>query len=199
MQPLEIAKKRYSAKVYDATKQIPKEIVEELKATLHLAPSSINIQPWKFSFVQDPQVKAKLADASMFNADKINQAGLLIVFSAPEDIEAFEEIAIPEMPEPVVGMYKGAKEQMSEEQLKGWFARQVYIALGQALSACAALGLDSTPMEGIEADKYMEILDMKDYKPLVALSVGYASNEDYNRLEVAPKKRREIDKVIESF
>lgn len=199
MKPSEIAKKRYSTKVYDPSKKISPELIEELKSALHLAPSSINIQPWKFSFVQNPEVKAKLAAASMFNADKINQADLLIVFSAPENIQAFEEMALPEMPEAIVEMYKGAKSQMSEEQLKGWLTRQVYIALGQALSAAPALGLDSTPMEGIEADKYMDILNMQDFKPVVALAVGYASPEDFNRLEASPKQRRDVSKVIESI
>lgn len=199
MNPLTIAQKRYSAKKYDNSKNISPDKIEILKSTLHLAPSSINIQPWKFTFVQDPEVKARLAEASLFNADKIKQANLLIVFSYPDDVTQFEDLIKEEMPVNILEMYFAGKNQMSEEQLKGWFIRQVYIAFGQAISACAALGLDSTPMEGIEAEKYMEILKMKDYKPIAVLSVGYASIDDYNRLDISPKTRRDLSKVIESI
>ncbi|MFG1501012.1 nitroreductase family protein [Halobacteriovorax sp. XZX-3] len=198
MNLIKYAQQRYSAKLYDESKMIPKEKVDELKSVLHLAPSSINIQPWKFTFVEDKKVKSDLADASLFNADKIKQASLLVVFSVPEDLETFEEMISGEMPERTLAMYQGGKEQMSPEQLNAWFTRQLYIALGQALTATAQLGLDSTPMEGIEADKYMEILKMKDFRPVVALAVGYAASDDYNRLEVMPKSRRAFEKVIES-
>jgi nitroreductase / dihydropteridine reductase len=61
------------------------------------------------------------------------------------------------------------------------------------------MGLDSTAMEGIETDKYRTILNMSAYKPLFAMAVGYASEEDSNRLEVTPKSRRSLKDVIETI
>ena len=50
---LQLMKERYTTKKYDVSKKINFNIIEELKQILHLTPSSINSQPWKFHFVSD--------------------------------------------------------------------------------------------------------------------------------------------------
>ncbi|NDP28747.1 MAG: NAD(P)H-dependent oxidoreductase, partial [Flavobacterium sp.] len=57
----------------------------------------------------------------------------------------------------------------------------------------------STPMEGIETEKYKAILTMTAYKPLFAMAVGYGSEEDSNRIEVTPKSRRLLENVVETI
>jgi nitroreductase / dihydropteridine reductase len=64
MNILELIQKRYTAKKYNTDKAIPQEKIEDLKEILRLTPSSINIQPWKFTFVQNPEIKAKLASVT---------------------------------------------------------------------------------------------------------------------------------------
>lgn len=195
MEPLELAKKRYATKKYDSSKTIAQDKIDTLKQVLQLAPSSINIQPWQFHFVQNKLIKNKLAKASLHNENKINEANLLIVFSVAEDLNAFQDV-VNNLPEGLRDWYNNAKKTMPETDLRIWLSRQVYIALGVALSASAALGLDSTPMEGIEPEQYMEILNMKTYKPLLAMAVGYAANNDFNRPEITPKSRRPLSDVI---
>ncbi|RKF04788.1 nitroreductase/dihydropteridine reductase [Tenacibaculum lutimaris] len=197
MKPSELAKKRYATKKYDSSKKIPQEKIEELKEVLHLAPSSINIQPWKFTFVQNPAIKSKLADASLHNTEKVNQADLLIVFSVAEDLDAFQKVVDKELPTALGDWYNSIKANIPENDLRVWLAKQVYIALGVAMSTSIALGLDSTPMEGIEPEKYMDILGMSAYKPLFALSVGYRAKDDRYQPEVMPKSRRPYKDVIE--
>ncbi len=197
MEALQFARQRYSAKKYDSSKSIPQEKIDALKEILRLTPSSINIQPWKFTFVQDDSVKRKLAAVSQHNEDKVNQAGLLIVFSVAEDLDAFQKVVDQNLEDRLRSWYNSLREKMPDSEVKNWMGRQVYIALGVGLSAAAAMGLDSTPMEGIEPDKYMSILNMTEYRPLFALSVGYGADDDHNRLEVTPKSRRPIDDVVE--
>lgn len=199
MNILELIEKRYSTKKYNADKAIPQEKIEALKEILRLTPSSINIQPWKFTFVQNPEIKAKLASVSMHNTEKVNQAGLLVVFSVADDLDAFQKVVENELPQARIDWYNQIKANTPEDDLKTWLSKQVYIALGVGLTASIALGLDSTAMEGIESDKYSEILKMKEYKPLFAMSVGYAAEDDFNRIEVTPKSRRTQESVIESI
>ena len=199
MNILDLIQKRYTAKKYNADKTIPQEKIEELKEILRLAPSSINSQPWKFTFVQNPEIKAKLASVSMHNGEKINQAQLLVVFSVVDDLEAFQKVVDNEFPQFRKEMYNKIKANKSEAEMKIWLANQVYIALGVGLTASVALGLDSTAMEGIETDKYRTILNMTTYKPLFAMAVGYASEEDANRIEITPKSRRSQENVIETI
>ncbi|HTG64950.1 MAG TPA: nitroreductase family protein [Flavobacterium sp.] len=199
MNILDLIQKRYTAKKYNAHKTIPQEKIENLKEILRLTPSSINIQPWKFTFVQNPEIKAKLATVSMHNTEKINQAQLLVVFSVADDLDAFQKVVENELPEARKDWYNQMKASMPEADLKIWLAKQVYIALGVGLTASVALGLDSTAMEGIESDKYKDILNMTVYKPLFAMAVGYASEDDFNRLETTPKSRRLQESVIETI
>ncbi|MFA9188357.1 nitroreductase family protein [Flavobacterium magnesitis] len=198
MNILELIEKRYTAKKYNADKTIPQEKIEDLKEILRLTPSSINVQPWKFTFVQNPEMKAKLASVSMHNTEKINQAQLLVVFSVADDLDAFQNI-VNEFPSARRDWYNKIKANTPEADLKIWLSKQLYIALGVGLTASIALGLDSTAMEGIESDKYQEILNMTAYKPLFAMAVGYASEDDFNRIEVTPKSRRSQESVIESI
>lgn len=199
MNILELIQKRYSTKKYNADKAIPQEKIEDLKEILRLSPSSINIQPWKFTFVQNPEVKAKLASVSMHNTEKINQAQLLVIFSVADDLDAFQEIVDAELPPARRDWYNKMKASMPEAKLKIWLSQQLYIALGVGLTASVALDLDSTAMEGIESDKYRDILKMTTYKPLFAMAVGYASEDDFNRIEVSPKSRRLQESVIETI
>lgn len=200
MDPLEQARMRYSVKKFDSSKKIPQEKIEDLKEILRLAPSSINIQPWKFTFVQNTDIKAQLAAVSMHNEEKVNQADLLVVFSVADDLEAFQKVVDSDvLSQRHRDWYNSMRKSKPEADLKIWMAKQVYIALGVGLNASIALGLDSTPMEGIETDKYAAILNMKAYKPVLAMAVGYAAADDYNRLEVVPKLRRPLEDVIETI
>lgn len=199
MNILDLIQKRYTAKKYNADKAIPQEKIEDLKEILRLTPSSINIQPWKFTFVQNPEMKAKLAAVSMHNTEKINQAQLLVVFSVADDLDTFQKVVDTELPQARRDWYNQIKASMPEADLKIWLAKQVYIALGVGLTASVALGLDSTAMEGIESDKYRDILNMTAYKPLFAMAVGYGSEDDFNRIEVTPKSRRLPENVIETI
>lgn len=199
MNILELINKRYTAKKYNPNKAIPQEKIDILKEVLRLTPSSINIQPWKFTFIQNPEVKAKLATVSMHNEERVNQAQLLVVFSVADDLDAFQGVVDNELPKDRGEWYNKIKASMTESDLKIWLTNQVYIALGVGLTASISLGLDSTPMEGIESDKYREILNMTTYKPLFAMAVGYGSEDDFNRIEVTPKSRRLLENVIETI
>lgn len=199
MDILELMKKRYSAKKYNADKVIPQEKIESLKEVLYLSPSSINVQPWKFTFVQNPEIKAKLASVSMHNLEKVNQAQLIVVFSVADDLDAFQQIVDTQFPEARRNWYNQIRANKPEADFKTWLSQQVYIALGVGLTASIALGLDSTAMEGIESDKYKEILNMSTFKPLFAMAVGYGAEDDFNRIEISPKSRRLMDSVIESI
>ncbi len=189
---------RYTTKKYDPTKKISTEQIEELKEILRLSPSSINSQPWRFTFVSEQETRNKLAQVSWHNTSKVEDCDTVIVFSRINNIELFEK-QIEEIQHPgALGYYNDLFKSQSEEQIKSWFDRQVYLALGVLLSACAEMKIDSTPMEGIEPEEYDKILGLEDYRTIVAVAVGYRDKEDKNQPSVKAKSRRAIGKVIET-
>lgn len=189
---------RYTTKNYDASKKIESEKIKELQQILQLSPSSINSQPWKFIFVSDSNTKKKLSEVSWLNTSKVLESDTIVVFNRINDIALFEKQIEEELPEGAVGYYKEFIKPKSEEEIKAWFDKQVYLALGIFLSACAEMGIDATPMEGIEPANYDKILNNKEYATLVAVAIGYRDNEDFNQPDRKPKSRLAFDKVIET-
>lgn len=193
---LELAKARYTTKKYNPETKISEEKIAELKEILRLSPSSINSQPWKLFFVSDEIEKNKLAKASMFNEAKINDASHLVVFTVIDDLEIFEKQINGHLPERQVVYYNQHIKPKPEAEIKAWMQHQVYLALGFFLAACAEMGIDATPMEGIEPEAYDKILELKGYKTLFSVAIGYRDQEDVNQPSITPKLRLDLEKVV---
>ncbi|UTD14814.1 NAD(P)H-dependent oxidoreductase [Tenacibaculum mesophilum] len=189
---------RYTTKKYNTSKKIESEKIKELQQVLQLSPSSINSQPWKFTFVSDTDTKEQLSKVSWLNTSKVIESDTIVVFNRINDIDLFEKQIEEELPEGAVGYYKEFIKPKPEEEIKAWFNRQVYLALGVFLSACAEMGIDATPMEGIEPENYDKILNNKDYATVVAVAIGYRDEEDFNQPDRKPKSRLAFNKVIET-
>lgn len=190
---------RYTTKHYDANKKINATKIEELKEILRLSPSSINSQPWRFTFVSDPLTKERLSKVSWLNTERILHCDTVVVFSRIDTIARFEAQIERELPKGAVGYYKEFIKPWPEEQIKAWFDRQVYLSLGVMLSACAEMGIDATPMEGIEPENYDEILQQDGYATLVAVAIGHRTEDDFNQPHLKPKSRMDIDRVVKSM
>ena len=184
---LEIAQKRYATKTY-RNEKIGEAKIKELAEILRLAPSSVNSQPWKFVIIGDETLKADLAAHSFFNEQKIKEASHLVVLFAYHDIAAFETYFKANQPQPVVDYYQSLKAG-GEERAKVWFQKQVYLATGFLLAACGAEGIDATPMEGFDPAYYDQKLQVKGFKPVLAVSIGYHNEADGNHPSKNPKKR----------
>jgi len=197
---LDLAKRRYATKKYDTTKRLSVDQIEKLKEILRLSPSSINSQPWKFTFVTGAGVKKQLASKSYMNEQSINDVDLLVVFSVMEDVKHFENHNLAILPEGwVTGFYEPMIKSNGDAAVKSWMEHQVYLSLGYFLSACISMGLDATPMEGINREAYKQILAQDGYDPLFAVTVGYADLSDFMHPTVYPKTRFELDEVIQSI
>ncbi len=190
---------RYTTKKFDSSKKIENNKIKELKEILHLSPSSINSQPWKFTFVSNNDTKQKLSEVSWLNTNKVLDSETIVVFSRINNIDLFENQIEQELPKGAVDYYKEFIKPQTDEQIKSWFDRQVYLALGVFLSACAEMGIDATPMEGVEPENYDKILNQTDYSTLMAVAIGYRDNEDFNQPSKRPKSRKDINSVIETI
>lgn len=83
-------------------------------------------------------------------------------------------------------MMDGFISSKSESDLLNWASRQVYIAQGFALAACAELEIDSCPMEGFDPVKVGEILGIPENEKIsVMIPIGYRPENT----ELRPKVR----------
>jgi nitroreductase/dihydropteridine reductase len=199
MEFIDIAKERYTTKTYDETRKVPEHLIDNLKNILRLSPSSINSQPWKFIFVSDEKTKARLAEQSYFNEQRIKESSHLVVFSVMDGKEAFERHMQEYLAEGSLTYYRKHLQSLSNEEIKSWLSQQVYLALGFFLGACASMGIDSTPMEGIQNAAYDKILNLKGHASLVAVAIGYRDKGDGNQPSIRTKSRRAEAEVIQTI
>ncbi|MBF0492060.1 MAG: NAD(P)H-dependent oxidoreductase, partial [Deltaproteobacteria bacterium] len=163
---------RYATKSFDSSKKIPEDQWKALCQSLIFSPSSYGLQPWKFLIVQNQELRKKLR-AHSWNQAQVEEACHYVVLCYLKDIdEAHVEKFIRRMCE-VRGISEDSiltyKNLVVGNVTKGnqvkdknaWAARQCYIALGFLMQSAALMGIDTCPMEGIDPEKYDEILDLK--------------------------------------
>ena len=173
--------------------------IAKLKEILRLTPSSINSQPWQFVFISDEATKEAFAKASFINEERVKQASHLVVFMANSALPSFEEKLAKASTEAGVGFYHKVQKPKGDVSLYAWMNNQVYISLGFFLSACASMGIDSTPMEGIINTEYDKLLNDSQYTTLFAVAIGYRDPEDSNQLHSHPKSRLPLEDVVKDF
>ena len=208
---LDIVRQRYTTKHSDETKRISDEDFAKLAEVLRLSPSSVNSQPWHWFVADTDEAKAKILPAILdFNRERVTKASHVVVFAVHEDLTddylkalLAQEVADGRFKKEdiVPGVDAGRRHfvglhQVSPEEIISWQSRQAYIAMGFLLYAAAGMGIDSTCLEGIEADKLDEILGLREkgLRTIAAVSLGYRAADDSNASR--PKSRWPLDKVL---
>lgn len=184
MEFTELLTKRYATKLFQP-KAVPEETMQELLEMVRLAPSGLNVQPWRVKMVSDAETKAKLSPAT-HDETQINSCSHLLVFCADVDWAAqtqrlgrvMKERTVPDM---IWAKVMGIADEMAQEpepELRAWIMGQVFIAATYGLLGAQALGLDCCPMTHFESGEYSRILGLSaNIVPVVLLPVGYAADE----------------------
>jgi nitroreductase/dihydropteridine reductase len=202
---VESLKWRYACKEFDSSKEIPKDEFNQILEGLVLTASSYGAQPWEFVVVKNKDLREKLVGASYSQA-QVKDASHLIVMCRPSVIdEAFLDGYIANIcqvrgqePAELAGMKAMIMHTINktDAQKASWAKNQIYIALGNLLTICADMKIDTCPMEGFVPSKVDEILGLESMglKSVVLCPLGYRSIEDkYSGLK---KVRHELEKVV---
>lgn len=209
MNLIENLKWRYATKKYNSSKTVSPEDLNQIKEAIQLTATSYGLQLFKVLDVEDKALREKLQPAS-WGQPQITEASHLLVFCGyadvkDEHIDEYMEVKaeIQNLDINTLSGYgdfvKGKMSEFPLEFKQVWTAKQTYIALGNAMSACAELKIDSTPMEGFDPAAYDEILGLsaKGLKADVVLTIGYRSDED--KSQHALKVRKPMSSLFESI
>src|SRR5687768_10787463 len=162
---------RYATKQYDPTRKISTADWATLEEALVLSPSSMGLQPWTFLVVDDPAVRAQLLLAS-YGQPQVVDASHLVVFATKlnfteADVDAHirrtadvRGISVDALAGLRTMSVRSVVEGMTDAERRVWAGNQTYIALGNLITSAALLGIDATPMEGIERCRYDDILGL---------------------------------------
>ena len=89
----EILTGRRSIRKYDPSVKIRKEEMTEILTEATLAPSSVNMQPWRFLVIDSEEGKATLAPLAKFNQLQVETSSAMIaVFGDLKNFDNAEEI-----------------------------------------------------------------------------------------------------------
>jgi nitroreductase len=196
---------RYAVKKFDPTKRISDVDWKTLEEALVLTPSSFGLQPWKFFVVETPALKEKLVGAS-WGQSQLKDASHTLVMTIYKDMDAKHISKYVEHTAAVRGVAPESLEKFKQVMVNfasrpgfdvnTWAKDQVYIALGNFMTAAAMLGIDTCPMEGLDPKKYDEILGIGalGYSTVVACPAGYRASDD--KYATTPKVRFNHEDMI---
>ncbi len=152
-------------------------------------PSGYNLQPWRFVVVRTPEQRRRLRAAS-YNQAKVEEASVVIVACGDKDGWRSDMEEMIRM-----GRENGMTENYAEQarvnipaylgnhpNLTAWLNRHVMLAFSGMMLMAEALGYDTAPMEGYEADKVCEVLNLPiSYEVVALLAIGHLKGPDkYN-------------------
>lgn len=195
---------RYATQKYDSTKKISQEDMQEILEAINSAPTSYGLQPFKLIHVKSPELRAQLRSAA-FDQSPVTDASDLVVFTVNRNVEdqhidSYMQriVEVREVERERLNRFQenitGTLSNLSSEELIAWNTKQAYIGLGFGLVMAATLGIDSTPMEGFQKEKYDEILGLTDDHAVLVLTFGYRSDEDHTQHN--KKVRKTLDQLV---
>ncbi len=179
MNTLEAIKARRAVKHYDPDFVMPQEDIDTLLEHVILAPTSFNIQNWRFVLVEDKELREKIREAA-WNQAQITEASLLFVMcadvrawdknperywkNAPKEIQ---DILVPK----IQPFYEGKEQLQRDEAL-----RSIGIAAQTIMLAAKSMGYDSCPMIGFDPEKVAELINLpEDHMVGMLVVVGKAT------------------------
>jgi nitroreductase len=181
----EIIKDRRSVRKYDSTYIIQREEIEEILRGATLAPSSSNLQPWRFVVVEDQAAKKELCSIA-YNQEQVEKASAVIavlgdleMFKNAEKVyqSAYESGFMTEenrkkMTENTVNLYSKATDEM-RKNIANYDAGLVSM---QIMLLAKDRGYDTVPMSGFNKEKFVERFNIPDrFYPIVLIPIGKAA------------------------
>ena len=195
-----IVMERRSIKKYNPTVKIPKDEMEEILTLATRAPSSVNMQPWRFLVIESPEAKATLAPLAKFNQTQVETSSAVIAvfgdlnnFDNADEIygQAVTEGIMPqEVKENILNAFKGYYETISKEDMKDVVLIDGGLVSMQLMLVARAFGYDTNPIGGYEKDKIAEAfgLETDRYVPVMLISIGKAADEGRHSVRLPIEK-----------
>jgi nitroreductase len=196
---LELIRKRVSVESFQTGRELSEAEIRSLVEDAIEAPSSFNIQHWRFVAVRSDEDKQRLCRAA-FGQRQVADAAVTFIFLG--DLRGVEKL--PAALEPAVrqGAMAQGKAVAWIEQAQKIYSNEV-IARDEALRSCSlaamtmmlaaeARGLGSCPLSGFDPEQVKREFGIDErFVPVLLLAVGHAAETETLR-----KPRLPVDDVL---
>ena len=179
MNIIEAIYKRRSVKQYDPEHMLSAEEEQKLFEAMIQAPSSFNIQHWRFVVLRDPELRTKIRKEFGNDQAQMTDASLLILFTAdmkawqknPERYWANAPKEVADLLVGWMGPFHEGREWLQRDEAQ----RSIGMAMQTIMLAAQELGYQSCPMIGFDLAKVAELVNLPDdhvIGPMVAIGKG---------------------------
>ncbi|MDA0691739.1 MAG: nitroreductase family protein [Nitrospinae bacterium] len=158
--------KRRAIKQYDPKHQLSKEEETKLLEAAIQAPTSFNIQHWRFVILRDAELRQKIRKEFGNDQAQMTDASLLILMTADtkawqKNPERYWQNAPKEINDLLVNWMKPfheGREWLQRDEAQ----RSIGMAMQTLMLAAKSMGYDSCPMIGFDIEKVAALINLPD-------------------------------------
>lgn len=194
---LNVIRERHSIRKYDPNFKMSRKEIEEILEVAITAPSSSNLQPWRFIVIDDVKTKkelriiannqeqvetssaiiAVLGDKEMYhNVEKVYRSNFEAGYMSEESMERMITNSM--------NYYQNAPEDI-RKNIAHFDAGLVTM---QIMLIAKAKGFDTVPMGGFNKEKFIERFNIDNrFMPVLLLAVGKAAAPAFNTTRIPLK------------
>lgn len=193
---------RHSIKEFDPEVKIPQETMEEMIALATKAPSSINLQPWRFVIIESDEAKEAIRDLVQFNTRQLDtSAAFVLVLSDNNHVNDLDRIMQKNVSKGYMNQIVKTENTQIMQQLIDKAPKELMYAQGMMDAAMAAMqfmliakdyGYDTNPIGGFERLEVLDALniDSERYAPVMCIAIGKGIKEHY------PSSRHDVSEIM---
>lgn len=192
----DIAFNRHSIRVFDKDYKIDRKEILEILEEATKAPSSVNLQPWRFVVVDSDDGKDKLRPLIKFNTSQNDtSSAMILIFGDMKCYEKTDEIYSKAVDagymtevdkNKSVELFNQVYKSFSKEEMNDVVKIDSSLVAMQLMLVARAHGYDTNPIGGFDKDKLAEAfgLDSERFVPVIILSIGKANEEARNSVRL---------------
>ncbi|WP_144528580.1 nitroreductase family protein [Peribacillus simplex] len=189
-----VAKERRSVRQYDAEYVMTEEDIREILDIAIQAPSSSNLQPWRFLVIQDKQTQQELLPIANNQQQVVDASAVIAVLA---DIEGYKNaekiygelvnkgIMKNEIKEPYVASILHNYGNFSAEKALSVAMIDGGLVSMQIMLAAKAKGYDTVPMGGFDEAKFVDAFNVpENFKPVMLISIGKGTKAGFEKVRL---------------
>ncbi|MCP3981077.1 MAG: nitroreductase family protein [bacterium] len=179
METLEAIYQRRSVKAFDPQHRISSEQERKLLEAAIQAPTSFNIQHWRFVILRDPQLRQRIRSEFGNDQSQMTDASLLILMTAdrkawtkePERYWRNAPAEVAKMLVDWIAPFHEGREWLERDEAQ----RSIGMAMQTLMLAAKSMGYESCPMIGFDIDEVAKLVRLPEdhvMGPMIAIGKG---------------------------
>lgn len=181
-----VIQERHSVRQYDPTVKISREEMKEILTEATLAPSSSNLQPWRFLVIDEQELKEKLYPIANNQEQVLQASAVIAVLGDMKWYEKGEKIynlaqeaghMTEEVKQRFIHTAENIYANMSASVKESIIDVDAGLISMQLMLIARARGYDTVPMGGYNKAKFMEEFKIPShYRSVMLIAIGKAAS-----------------------